>query len=108
MIDLLDRWISESSANFNVFVSFTTLLWLGSAIVLFIIGKKFGRPDERTNGIYFKIISCMFLTQLLMNGLFISWINKGMHFRQFFILFEAIVFFVGAIYSFRLYRKEFK
>ncbi|PGM77945.1 6-aminohexanoate hydrolase, partial [Bacillus cereus] len=30
------------------------------------------------------------------------------HFRQIFILFEALVIFVGAIYSFKLYRQEYK
>lgn len=109
MIDLLDKWMLESVENFNIIVGFTTLLFLGSAIVLFIIGKKFGQPDERTNGIYLKIISCMFTTQLIMNAIFISLVNKDIvHFRQIFILFEAVVFLVGAIYSFKLYRKEFK
>ncbi|PFR83636.1 6-aminohexanoate hydrolase [Bacillus cereus] len=100
--------MSESTDNFNIVVGFTTLLWVGSVIVLFIIGKKFGQPDERTNAIYLKIVSCMFFTQLIMNGAFISLVGKDMYFRQFFILFEAIVFFVGAIYSFKLYRQEFK
>ncbi|MEK4940434.1 6-aminohexanoate hydrolase [Bacillus pseudomycoides] len=108
MLDLLNRWMSESTVNFNIFVCFTGLLWVGSVIVLFIIGKKFGRPDERTNGIYFKIISVMFTAQLVTHGALISLVNKDMYFRQFSILFEAIVFFVGAIYSVRLYRKEFK
>ncbi|PFA13153.1 6-aminohexanoate hydrolase [Bacillus cereus] len=108
MIDLLNNWMSESTDNFNIVVGFTPLLWVGSVIVLFIIGKKFGQPDERTNAIYLKIVSCMFFTQLIMNGAFISLVGKDMYFRQFFILFEAIVFFVGAIYSFKLYRQEFK
>ncbi|WP_338754956.1 6-aminohexanoate hydrolase [Bacillus sp. FJAT-52991] len=86
-----------------------TLLFSGSGIVLFIIWKKFGQPDERTNAIHLKIISCMFITQLIMNSVFISLVDKDIEcFRQIFILFEAFVFFVGAIYSFRLYRKEFK
>ncbi|PFN28067.1 6-aminohexanoate hydrolase, partial [Bacillus cereus] len=66
-------------------------------------------PDERTNGIYFKIISCMFSTQILMNCIFISLVGKDIeNFRQIFILFEALVIFVGAIYSFKLYRQEYK
>ncbi|MBJ8031734.1 6-aminohexanoate hydrolase [Bacillus cereus group sp. N21] len=108
MLDLLNNWMLESIDNFNIVVGFTGLLWVGSVIVLFIIGKKFGRPDERTNGIYFKIIFVMFIAQLVMHGVFISWVNKDMYFRQFSILFEAVVFFVGAIYSVRLYRQEFK
>lgn len=75
--------------------------------MLFYIGKKFGKPDERTNAIYFKITSCMFITQLLMNSIFISLVDSNIqYFRQFFILFQAFVFFVGAVYAFRLYRKE--
>ena len=71
--------------------------------------QKIGKPDERTNAIYFKIISCMFTTQILMNAIFISLVGKDIeNFRQIFILFEAFVFFIGAIYSFKLYRQEYK
>ncbi|EOP68301.1 hypothetical protein KOW_03510 [Bacillus cereus VDM006] len=108
MIDLLNKWMLESTDNFNIFVGFTSLLMLGSAIVLFIIYKKIGKPDERTNTIYLKITYCMFVTQMLMNSIFISLVSKDMYFRQFFILTQALVFFVGAIYSIKLYRKECK
>lgn len=109
MIDLLNKWMLESTGNFNIVVGLTALLFLGSVIALIIIYKKIGKPDERTNAIYFKIISCMFTTQLLMNCIFISLVGKDIeNFRQIFILFEALVFFVGAIYSFKLYRQEFK
>ncbi len=109
MIDLLNKWMLESTDNFNIFVGFTSLLMLGSAIVLFIMMKKFGKPDERTNAIYLKVISCMFGTQIVTNAIFISLVGKDIEtFRQIFILFEAFVLFVGAIYSFKLYRQEFK
>lgn len=109
MIDLLNKWMLESTGNFNIVVGLTALLFLGSVIALIIIYKKIGKPDERTNPIYFKIISCMFTTQILMNCIFISLVGKDIeNFCQIFILFEAFVFFVGAIYSFKLYRQEFK
>ncbi|EJS46519.1 6-aminohexanoate hydrolase [Bacillus toyonensis] len=109
MIDLLNKWMLESTGNFNIVVGLTALLFLGSVIALIIIYKKIGKPDEKTNGIYFKIISCMFSTQILMNCIFISLVGKDIeHFRQIFILFEALVIFVGAIYSFKLYRQEYK
>ncbi|MBE7127627.1 6-aminohexanoate hydrolase [Bacillus mycoides] len=108
MIDQLNNWMLESTDNFNIFVGFTSLLMLGSAIVLFIIYKKIGKPDERTNTIYLKITYSMFVTQILMNSLFISLVSKDMYFRQFFILTQALVFFIGAIYSIKLYRKECK
>ncbi|KAB7663022.1 6-aminohexanoate hydrolase [Bacillus sp. B1-b2] len=74
----------------------------------FYIGNKFGKPDERTNGIYFKIVACMFTAHIIFNGVFISLVDSDMeYFRQFFILFQGIVFMIGAIYAFRLYRKEF-
>ncbi|HDR7179516.1 TPA: 6-aminohexanoate hydrolase, partial [Bacillus cereus] len=73
------------------------------------IYKKIGKPDERTNAIYLKITSRMFTTQILMNAIFISLVGKDIeNFRQIFILFEAFVFFIGAIYSFKLYRQEYK
>ncbi|WJX08250.1 6-aminohexanoate hydrolase [Bacillus cereus] len=109
MIDLLNKWMLESTGNFNIVVGLTALLFWGSVIALIIIYKKIGKPDERTNPIYFKIISCMFTTQILMNCIFISLVGKDIeNFRQIFILFEGFVFFVGAIYSSKLYRQEFK
>ncbi|WP_057915596.1 hypothetical protein [Peribacillus muralis] len=109
MIDVLNNWMLESSQNFNVIVGLTMVLYAGSLVVLWYIGKKFGKPDERTNAIYLKIISCMFTTQIIMNAIFISLVDRNIeYFRQFFILFQGLVFLVGAIYAFRLYRKEFK
>lgn len=71
--------------------------------------QKIGKPDEGTNAIYLKITSRMFITQILMNAIFISLVGKDIeNFRQIFILFEAFVFFIGAIYSFKLYRQEYK
>ncbi|MEB9845668.1 6-aminohexanoate hydrolase [Bacillus cereus] len=109
MIDLLNKWMLESTGNFNIVVGLTALLFFGSVIALIIIYKKIGKRDERTNPIYFKIISCMFTTQILMNCIFISLVGKDIeNSRQIFILFEAFVFFIGAIYSFKLYRQEYK
>jgi hypothetical protein len=109
MIDVLNNWMLQSSQNFNVIVGLTMVLNVGSLLVLLYIGNKYGKPDERTNAIYLKIISCMFTTQLIINGIFISLVDRNIeYFRQFFILFQGIVFLVGAIYAFRLYRKDFK
>jgi len=107
MINVLDNWMSESTQNFNIIVGVTPILFLVSLIILFVISKKIGKPDERTNAIYFKISSFMFITQIIMNSIFISSVDRDIqNFRQFFILFEGLVFFVGAIYSIGLYRKE--
>ncbi|EMN7732100.1 6-aminohexanoate hydrolase [Bacillus cereus] len=109
MIDLLNKWMLESTDNFNIVVGFISVLLVGSCITLIIIYKKIGKPDERTNAIYLKITSRMFSIQILMNAIFISLVGKDIEtFRQIFILFEAFVLFVGAIYSFKLYRQEFK
>ncbi|MED1287484.1 6-aminohexanoate hydrolase [Bacillus mycoides] len=109
MLDLLNNWMLESTDNFNIVVGFISVLLVGSCIVLFIMMKKIGKPDERTNAIYLKITSRMFTTQVLMNAIFISLVGKDIEtFRQIFILFEAFVFFIGAIYSFKLYRQEYK
>ncbi|WP_141549465.1 6-aminohexanoate hydrolase, partial [Bacillus toyonensis] len=78
-------------------------------IALIIIYKKIGKPYERTNAIYLKITSRMFTIQILMNAIFISLVGKDIeNFRQIFILFEAFVFFIGATYSFKLYKQEYK
>ncbi|ATP39784.1 6-aminohexanoate hydrolase [Solibacillus sp. R5-41] len=108
MIDVLDRWMLESVVNFNIFVGVMTFIYIGSLLVLFFVGKKFGKPDERTNAIYLKIMSSMFSTQLIMTGVFISLVDNDIqNFRQFLLLFQAIVFLVGAISAFRLYKKDF-
>ncbi|HDR7374443.1 6-aminohexanoate hydrolase, partial [Bacillus cereus] len=62
MIDLLNKWMLESTANFNIVVGLTALLFLGSVIALIIIYKKIGKSVERTNTIYLKITSRMFTT----------------------------------------------
>lgn len=109
MIDVLDNWMLESSQNFNIVVGITLVLYIGSVLVLSFIGNKFGKPNERTNGIYLKIISCMFTTQIIMNAIFILLVHRNIeYFRQFFILFQGVTFLVGAIYAARLYKKEFK
>ncbi|WP_423752524.1 hypothetical protein, partial [Bacillus cereus] len=91
MIDLLNKWMLESTGNFNIVVGLTALLFFGSVIALIIIYKKIGKRDERTNPIYFNIISCMFTTQILMNCIFISLVGKDIeNFRQIFIYFPRI------------------
>ena len=40
MIDLLNKWMLESTGNFNIVVGLTALLFLGSVIALIIIYKK--------------------------------------------------------------------
>lgn len=109
MIDLLNNWMLESTDNFNIVIGITAILLLGSIVILFIFSRKIGQPDERTNAIYLKIISCMFTTQIIMNAIFISLVDSNIeYFRQFFLLFQGIVFLIGAIYAIRLYRKEIK
>jgi multisubunit Na+/H+ antiporter MnhB subunit len=109
MIDVLNNWMLESSRNFNIIVGLTMILHAGSIFALIYFSKKIGKPDERTNAIYLKVTSCMFTTQMIMIALFISLVDNNIeYFRQLFILFEGIVFLVGAIYAFRLYRKDFK
>ncbi|KGR76304.1 hypothetical protein [Ureibacillus sinduriensis] len=109
MVELLNSWMLESSGNFNMIVGLTMVLWVGSLVVQFFFSNKIGKPDERTNAIYLKIISCMFTTQLIMNAIFITFVDRDIeYFRQFFLLFQGVVFLVGAIYTIRLYRKDFK
>jgi hypothetical protein len=51
----------------------------------------------------------MFFTQLIMSSIFISLVDRDIeYFRQFFLLFQGVVFLVGAVYAYGLYRKEFK
>lgn len=109
MIDLLNNWMLENIDNFNIIVAVITVIHITSLGILFYISKKFGTPDERTNRIYLKVVSTMFTTQLLMNGLFISWVNSDIeYFRQIFLLFQGAVFLVGSVYSIMLYRKDFE
>lgn len=108
-MEMLNDWMSESSQNFNVIIALIIILHVGSVAVFLYVSKKFGEKDERTNGIYRKVCTLMFSTQLITNALFIYFVDSDIeHFRQLFMLLEGFVFLVGAIYSVRLYRKDLK
>lgn len=108
MIDVLNNWMLKGSWNFNIIVGVTMFLYAVSIIALFLIIRKFGKSDERTETIKLKIVSTMFTTQIIMNALFISLVDRQIDFfRQIFILFQGITFLVGAIYAFKLYRQDF-
>ena len=109
MIDVLNNWMLQSSQNFNIIVSITVFIYAISIGTLFLITRKFGRSDERTEAINLKIVSTMFTTQIIMNALFISWVDSHIDFfRQVFILFQGITFLVGAIYALKLYKDDFR
>lgn len=109
MINVLNDWMLESTGNFNVIIGIIMAIFIISFLTLAYVGMRVGKPDERTNGIYLKIASSMFIVQVIMNAIFISLIGIEIeYFRQFFIMFQAIVFLIGAFYSFGLYRKDFK
>lgn len=109
MINVLDKWMSESITNFNIVVGGITILMLVSVGVLLWVWKQFGKPDERTNGLFFKITAAMFIMSMLTSSIFIAWVDKDIqNFRQIFLLLESLVFLVGAVYSVLLYLKEFK
>lgn len=109
MIDMLDNWMLESSGNFTIIGVLTIVIYLGSLLAVFYFGSKIGKSDERTIPIHLNIIFCMFTTQLIINATYISSVDRDIeHFRLIFILFQGIVFLVGAIYAFILYRRDFK
>lgn len=109
MITMLDNWMSGSITNFNLIVGITTMATLVSLGVLLWVWKQFGRPDERTNGIFLKITGTMFLTAMIVSALFIGWVDKDIHnFRQIYLIMQSFIFIVGAVYSVILYLKDFK
>lgn len=109
MINVLDNWMSESVTNFNGVVGITTVVTIISVAVLFWVWKQFGKPDERTNGIFLKITGTMFITSMIVSALFVSWVDKDVqNFRQIYLIMQSPIFIVGAVYSVILYQKDFK
>lgn len=105
---MLNDWMLESSQNFNIVVGLTTVITIGSVLLLFSIMKKFGEPDERTKTIKLKILSFMFSAQLIMNAIFILFVVSDIeYFRQIFLFLQGFVFLIGAIYAMTLYKKDF-
>ncbi|WP_454072463.1 hypothetical protein [Enterococcus alishanensis] len=74
-----------------------------------MVWKRFGKPDERTNGIFLKITGTMFGTAMIVSALFISLVDKNIqNFRQIYLLMQSFIFIVGAIESVYLYVKDFR
>lgn len=109
MIEMLDKWMSKDIGNFNLIVGILSILTLVSIITLIWVWKRFGKPDERTNGIFLKITGTMFVTAMVVSALFISLVDKNIqNFRQIYLLMQSFIFIVGAIESVYLYVKDFR
>jgi len=109
MIEVLDKWMSEDIGNFNLIVGILSILTIVSMITLIWVWKRFGKPDERTNGIFLKITGTMFVTAMIVSALFISLVDKNIqNFRQIYLLMQSFIFIVGAIESVYLYVKDFR
>lgn len=109
MINMLDNWMSKSVTNFNFIVGVTMVVTVVSIGILFWVWKQFGRPDERTNGIFLKITGMMFSTDMIISSLFIGWVDKDVqNFRQIYLIMQSFIFIVGGVYSVILYLNDFK
>jgi len=99
----LKSWAEQSTGNWNILVGVGFLLLMGSAIFVYVFGKKMGPKDERTNKIYLKSTYCMFCAIILCDMIF-----PNDYMWNIFLVFKyGLAFLAGGIYLAIQYKKDF-
>ena len=66
----LKSWAEQSTGNWNILIGVGFLLVMGSAIFAFVMHKKMGPKDERTNIISLKSAYCVLSVIILCDMIF--------------------------------------
>lgn len=99
----LKTWAEQSTGNWNMLVGIGFLLIMGSAIFLYVLYKKIGQEDERTNQIFLKSSYFMLLAIILCDIVF----PKDDMWTIFFMFKYSLAFLAGGIYLAVQYRRDF-
>lgn len=100
----LKKWSEQSIGNFNLLVGIGFIFVMISTILVITYSKKIGRSDERTTLINLKSAYAMLVAIIACDML----LPKGYLVNQFFMFKYGIAFFIGGLYLFLQYRKDFK
>lgn len=100
----LKEWAEQSVANFNLLVGSGFIFVMFSAIFVVTYSIKMGKSDERTLLISLKSTYVMLIAIIACDMLF----PRDYLANQFFMFKYGITCFVGGLYLFIQYRKDFK
>ncbi|WP_054955107.1 hypothetical protein [Paenibacillus dakarensis] len=99
----LKSWAEQSPGNWNILIGVVGLLLIGSAIFVYVLYKKIGQGDERTNTIFLKNSYCMLLAIILCDLIF----PKDDMWAIYFMIKYTLAFLAGGIYMAVQYKKDF-
>lgn len=99
----LKSWAEQSSGNWNILIGVGFLLVIASAILVYVLYKKTGQDDERTNKIFLKSSSYMLLAIILCDIIF----PKDDMWTIFFLFKYTLAFLAGGIYMAVQYKRDF-
>lgn len=99
----LRSWAEQSTGNWNMLIGVGFLLVMGSAIFLYIVYKKIGEGDERTNQIYLKSSFYMLGAIIFCDMIF----PKEYMWTIFFLFKYTLAFLAAGIYMAVQYKKDF-
>ncbi|NTU25539.1 DUF2178 domain-containing protein [Bacillus tequilensis] len=96
-------WAEFSPGNWNIILGVGLLLLMGSMIFTYVLYKKIGKEDERTNKIFLKSSFYMLVAIILCDVIF----PKEYMWNIFFLYKYALAFLAAGIYLAAQYRKDF-
>ncbi|OLS36295.1 hypothetical protein BTR22_12390 [Alkalihalophilus pseudofirmus] len=104
VFQLLDQWLASDKMNFHLFIGITTIIALGSVVVLIVMAKKIGSEHLH---IKLKIDRAMFVTLLSLITGFVLFVPAEMIFyKQYVGSMVVISILVGAVASSYFYLKQ--
>lgn len=99
----LRSWAEETTGNWSLLVGFGFILLIGSVIFAYVLYRKMGKDDERTNVIFLRSSYCMLLTIVLCDIFF----PKEYMWTIFFLYKYTFAFLAAGIYLAIKYKKDF-
>lgn len=99
----LRTWAEQSTGNWNILIGVGFLLVMASAIFVYVMYKKIGQEDERTNQIFLKSSLCMLVAIVLCDVIF----PKEYMWTIFFLFKYSLAFLASGIYMAIQYKKDF-
>lgn len=99
----LKSWAEQSTENWNILIVVGFFLVMGSAILAYVMHRKMGANDERTNIISLKSVYSVLGVIILCDMIF----PKDYMWNIFFLFKYGLAFLAGGIYLVVQYKKDF-
>nr|WP_106779408.1 DUF2178 domain-containing protein [Lysinibacillus timonensis] len=102
MFSPLKSWAEQSTGNWNLLIGVSFLLLIGSAIFAYVMHKKMGPKDERTNIISLKSAYCVLGVVIICDMIF----PRDYMWNIFFLFKYGLAFLAGGVYLVVQYKKD--